>query len=119
MDIIEKAANALSDLAEEGIIVQQGWYDADIRGLHVTLWNLGDYEGEYSDDNAEVEIATVQVCIWSDRDQIKLKKRIQRLMKKAGFYYIGSNDNLETDTKVFMNAARFMAVEEIEQEETE
>ena len=117
MDIIEKAADALSELAEEGIPVQQGWYDKNISGLHITLWNLGDYEGGHSDDEGEVEIATVQVCIWSDHDQITLKKRIRKLMKAAGFYFAGSNDNLETDTKIFMNAARFMAAEEIEQEE--
>lgn len=117
MDIIKKAADALAELITEGVIVQQGWYDKDINSLHVTLWNLGEYEGAYSDDDDEIEIASVQVNIWSDKDQVKLKKKIKRLMKKAGFYYMGSNDNLETGTKIFMNAARFMAVEEREQEE--
>jgi hypothetical protein len=32
---------------------------------------------------------------------------------------MGANDNLETDTKIFMNAARFMAAEEAEQEDEE
>lgn len=119
MDIIEKAAEALEELSDEGIIVQQGWYDENIRGLHVTLWNLGDYEGEHSDDTEEVEVASVQVNIWSDKDQVALKKRIKRLMKKAGFYFAGSNDNLEADTKIFSNAARFIAAEEVKQEEEE
>lgn len=117
MDIIEKAADALAELEDEGIIVQQGWYDRNINGLHITLWNLGDYEGGHSDDMEELEIASVQVCIWSDRDQVELKKRIRKLMKAAGFLFQGSNDNLETDTKIYMNAARFMAAEETEQEE--
>ena len=70
-------------------------------------------------EKEEVEIAAVQVCIWSSTDQIRLKKRIKRLMKKAGFAFMGANDNLETDTKIFMNAARFMAAEEAEQEDEE
>ena len=40
-------------------------------------------------------------------------------MCKAGFAFMGANDNLETDTKIFMNAARFMAAEEAEQEDEE
>lgn len=119
MDIIERAADALQELSKEGIIVQQGWYDEDIETLHVTLWNLGDYDGGHSDDEAEIEVASVQVNIWSKEDQVKLKKRIKKLMKKAGFYFMGSNDNLETDTKIYMNAMRFMLAQEKEMEEDE
>ena len=75
MDIVKKTLDALEVLEAEGITVQQGWYDADIKGLHVTVWNLGDYGGEHSDDDEEVEIAAVQVCIWSSTDQIGLVKR--------------------------------------------
>lgn len=117
MDVIEKASEALEELTDEGYIVQQGWYDADIGMLHITLWNLGDYEGGHSDDKADIEEAAIQVNIWSDRDQVQLKKRIVKLMKAAGFCYTGSNDNLETDTKIFMNASRFIAAEEVKQEE--
>lgn len=119
MDIVEKAADALAELEEEGIIVQQGWYDENIRKLHVTIWNLGEYGGEHSDDGQEVEVAAVQICIWSNKDQVKLKKRIKRLMKAAGFCFMDANDTLEADTKIFMNAARFMAAEEAEQEDEE
>ena len=41
MDIVKKTLDALEVLEAEGITVQQGWYDADIKGLHVTVWNLG------------------------------------------------------------------------------
>lgn len=116
MDIIKKAADALQVLTDEGITVQQGWYDKNIKGLHVTLWNLGDYDGEFSDDDAEVECASVQVNIWSGRDQISLKNRIKKLMKAAGFYFMGANDKLETDTRIFINAMRFLAAEEKKEE---
>lgn len=117
MDIIKKAAEALKELSDEGIVVQQGWYDENIHDLHITLWSLGEYEDAHSDDEAEIEVASIQVNIWSNKDQITLKKRVKKLMKKAGFYYVGSNDNLETDTKVFSNAARFITAEEVEQGE--
>ncbi|MCI9438466.1 MAG: hypothetical protein HFH85_15120 [Lachnospiraceae bacterium] len=118
MDIIKMAADALEPLQKEGIPVQQGWYDGS-RKLHVTLWNLGEYEGAHSDDAGEIEVASVQVNIWSGSDQVKLKKRIRRLMKKAGFCYMDSRDELETDTKVFINALRFMAAQEMEEEADE
>lgn len=119
MDIIAMAAKTLKPIEDSGIIVQQGWYDKSIQKLHVTLWNMGEYDGEYSDDEAEVEVASIQVNIWSKEDQIFLKKRIKKLMIEAGFYYMGSNDELETDTKIFMNAMRFMAAQESEMEESE
>jgi hypothetical protein len=83
MDIVKKTLDALAVLEAEGITVQQGWYDADIKRLHVTVWNLGDYGGEHSDDDEEVEIAAVQVCIWSSTDQIRLKKENQATYEKG------------------------------------
>lgn len=120
MDIVKMASDALKQIEDSGIPVQQGWYDEGIGKMHVTLWSLGDYEGGHSDDTEEVEIASLQVNIWSKKDQISVKNRIKKLMKKAGFYYMGGNDELETDTKIFTNAMRFMAVQEVqEMEESE
>lgn len=113
------ASDALQPIADSGIPVQQGWYDESAGKLHVTLWNLGDYEGGHSDDKEEIEIASIQVNIWSKKDQTALKNRIKKLMKKAGFYYMGGNDELETDTKIFMNAMRFMAAQETEESKIE
>ncbi len=117
MDIIEMAADALKPIQDGGIQVQQGWYDEKIGKVHVTLWNLGDYEGGHSDDAEEIEVASVQVNIWSGKDQVAMKKRIRKLMKKAGFYYMGGNDELETDTKIFINVMRFMALQEVQKME--
>lgn len=117
VEIIAMAAEALKPVSNDGITVEQGWYDKELKKLHVTLWSLGDYDGAHADDDTEVEVASIQVNIWSGEDQISLKKRIKRLMKKAGFYYMGGNDELETDTKVFINAMRFMYAQEAEKEE--
>jgi len=117
VDIISLAAEALKPISSEGISVEQGWYYNNAKTKHITLWSLGDYDGAHADDMPEVNVASVQVNIWSDRDQIRLKARIKRLMKKAGFYYMGGNDELETDTKVFINAMRFMYAQEAEEME--
>ena len=119
MDIIALAAKALKPISERGISVQQGWYDKNVKKMHVTLWNLGDYEGGHSDDEAEVEAASVQVNIWSDRDQVELKAKIKKLMRKAGFYFMEGHDELETDTKIFNSAMRFMAAQEAKDEEND
>lgn len=115
MDIIKMASDALQPVADSGIPVQQGWYDESAGKLHVTLWCLGDYGGGHSDDAEEIEIASLQVNIWSRKDQTALKRRIRELMKGAGFYYMGGSDELETDTKIFTNAMRFMAAQETEE----
>ena len=117
MDIIKLASDALKPISDGGIPVQQGWYDESIGKVHVTLWSLGDYEGGHSDDAEEVEVASVQVNIWSGKDQVSMKGRIKKLMKKAGFYYMGGTDELEADTRIFINAMRFMAVQEVQEME--
>lgn len=119
MDAIALAAEALQPITESGIPVQQGWYDANVKKMHVTLWNLGDYDSEHSDDETEVEAASVQVNIWSGKDQMQLKKRIKKLMKKAGFCFVEGHDEYETDTKIFNSAMRFIAAQEAEEEENE
>ena len=115
MDIISTAAEALQPISTRGIRVQQGWYDAEYKKLHITLWLLEDSEDSHSDDNADVLKAQIQVNIWSQKDQIGLKNEIKKILKQKGFAYIGGNDNLETDTKVFVNAMRFEYAEETEE----
>ena len=99
MDVIKLSARALQPIADEGIRVQQGWYDKNLHTLHVTLWLIQDYEESHSDDGCDVEAAMVQVNIWSDRDQNELK------------------DESEPDTGIFVNAMRFLMLRETEEEE--
>lgn len=117
MDIIKSAAEALTPISDEGTRVQAGWYDEDVNDIHVTLWILNEYDGAHSDDGTEVDVAMLQVCIWSKEDQQIMKKRIKKLMKKAGFRFVESNDQLEADTGIFMNAMRFLLMEEAEEQE--
>mgnify|MGYP000756081239 CR=1 FL=1 len=117
MDVISMAAEALKPISDDGIIVQQGWYDRSLKQLHVTLWKLRDYEAGHSDDECDVEGATIQVNVWSNEDQQDLVKRIKKLMKAHGFSYTEGNDQAEPDTGVFMNAMRFLMIWEAEEKE--
>lgn len=117
MDVIKIAAEALKPVSDDGIIVQQGWYDESLKRIHVTLWKVKDYEAGHSDDECDVEGAAIQVNIWSESDQQDLVKRIKKLMKVSGFLFIEGNDQAETDTGIFTNAMRFWIIKEKEESE--
>lgn len=117
MDVIAMAAEALKPVSDDGVIVQQGWYDESLKHLHVTLWKLRDYEAGHSDDECDIEGAEIQVNIWSESDQQELVKRIKKLMKEKGFLYTEGNDQAEPDTGIFMNAMRFRIIRENEESE--
>lgn len=117
MDVIGLAAAALKPISDEGIIVQQGWYDESLKRLHVTLRKLQDTEDAHSDDECEIEAASIQVNIWSRSDQQALVKRIKKLMKENGFLFQEGNDQIETDTGIFINAMRFLILKEAEETE--
>lgn len=63
-DIIKDASEALEQVRDKGIIVMQGWYDKDIKECHVTLWDLGETDDNFSDDDAEGTTFSVQVTIF-------------------------------------------------------
>ena len=117
MDIIDIAAEALKPLSDDGITVRQGWYDEGLHKIHVTLWNLSGRPNSFSDDDEDVEFGMIQVNIWSKKDQISLKRRIKKLMKSAGFIFVEENDEAETDTRIFVNAMRFLLIREAEETE--
>lgn len=119
MDVIGLAAEALKPISDDGIPVIQGWYDDSLKKMHVTLWKLRDYEAGHSDDECEIEAATIQVNIWSDRDQQGLVKRIKKAMKAEGFTYTEGNDVIEPDTGIFNNGMRFQMTREAEEAESE
>lgn len=88
-----------------------------LKRLHVTLWKLQDTEDAHSDDECEIEAASIQVNIWSRSDQQTLVKRIKKLMKENGFLFQEGNDQIETDTGIFINAMRFLILKEAEETE--
>lgn len=115
-DIIADATAALKPIAEQGIIVMQGWYDKDINDTHVTLWDLGESDENFSDDDAEGVSLSVQVTIFSKRDEVELARRIKTLMKSSGFEFEGRNgDDSQPQDKIYMKAQRFSRFYETEE----
>lgn len=107
-DIIKDAAAALEEISASGISVAQGWYKKDVKKTHVTLWDLGETEESYSDDGAEGTRRSVQVTIFSGRDEVVLAEKIKKLMKQYGFLFEGRNaDDSEPQNGIYMKAQRF------------
>lgn len=114
-DIIKDASEALKEISDKGITVMQGWYDKDIKKCHVTLWDLGEAEDGYSDDEAEGVTMSLQVTIFSTEDEIRLSQEIKKLMKAAGFDYEGRNgDDSQPEDGIYMKAQRFSKFYEME-----
>ena len=83
-DIIKDASDALKPISDRKIIVMQGWYDKNIHDRHVTLWDLGENDENFSDDDAEGVTLSVQVTIFSENDEVELAREIKKLMKEKG-----------------------------------
>ena len=62
-DIIKDASDALQQISDRGITVMQGWYDKDIHETHVTLWDLGEVDENFSDDVRTVHAITSFHCV--------------------------------------------------------
>lgn len=107
-DIIKDTAEALSEVSKSGITVVQGWYKKDLNATHVTLWDLGETEDEFADDDAEGVHVSVQVTIFSQKDEVELSEQIKKLMKEHGFKFEGRNaDDSDPQNGIYMKAQRF------------
>lgn len=119
-DIIKDASEALEPISGRGIIVMQGWYDKDIKERHVTLWDLGESDDNFSDDDAEGVTLSLQVTIFSRDDEVELAGEIKSLMKQKGFSFEGRNgDDSKPEDGIYMKAQRFSKYYESEEQENE
>lgn len=115
-DIIKDAADALKPISDRGIIVMQGWYVKNIHDRHVTLWDLGENDENFSDDNAEGVTLSVQVTIFSESDEVDLAREIKALMKEKEFSFEGRNgDDSKPEDGIYMKAQRFSKYYETEE----
>lgn len=96
-DIIKDASDALQQISDRGITVMQGWYDKDIHETHVTLWDLGEVDENFSDDDAEGVTLSLQVTIFSESDEVELAREIKKLMKEKDFSFEGRNGDDSVD----------------------
>lgn len=116
-DIVKDASDALLPISDQGIVVMQGWYDKNIHDRHVTLWDLGEVEDNYSDDEAEGVTLQVQITIFSEEDELQLARKIKKLMKESGFSFEGRNaDDSKPEDGIRMKAQRFSKYYEMEEE---
>lgn len=115
-DIITDASNALKQISDSGIKVMQGWYDKNIHETHVTLWDLGEDDVNFSDDAAEGITQSVQITIFSEQDELDLAREIKNLMKENGFSFEGRNgDDSKPEDGIYMKAQRFSKFYEMEE----
>lgn len=116
-DIIKDASDALKPISDRGTVVMQGWYDKNIKERHVTLWDLGESEENFSDDDAEGVRLAVQVTTFSTEDEAELTREIKSLMKTSGFDYEGRNgDDSKPEDGIYMKAQRFSKFYETEEQ---
>ena len=107
-DVIKDAAAALEAVNSRGITVMQGWYNQDIKDCHVTLWDMGEDDHNFSDDEAEGITLSVQVTIFSQKDEVELVREIKKLMLQHGFDFEGRNgDDSEPTEGIYLKAQRF------------
>ncbi len=98
----------------------QGWYDKKKKERHVTLWDLGETDEDFSDDDAEGVRLSVQITIFSKSDEVELAREIKKLMKENGFDFEGRNgDDSEPEDGIYMKAQRFSKLYETEDTENE
>ena len=115
-DIIKDASDALRTISDRGITVMQGWYDKDIHDRHVTLWDLGEDDENFSDDDAEGVTLSLQVTIFSESDEVELAREIKKLMKEKDFSFEGRNgDDSKPEDGIYMKAQRFSKFYEMEE----
>lgn len=90
-----------------GVHTEEGWYNQDINDTHITFYFMSDEDIDFSEDTNENEEYYIQVDIWSKEDCFKLKKKVKKLLKKAGFTYFTGNDQYEVETGIYHKTARF------------
>ena len=107
-DVIKDTALTLKTISDRGITVTQGWYNKDLNDTHVTLWDLGEQDGLFSDNVAEGVTLSVQVTIFSQKDEIELAQEIKKIMLSNGFDFEGRNgDSSVPENEIYMKAQRF------------
>ena len=94
-DIIKDASDALKPIEDRGITVMQGWYDKDLNKCHVTLWDLGETDDNFSDDDAEGVTLSLQVTIFSNEDEVELAREIKSIMKRMGSHSRGETETIQ------------------------
>lgn len=116
MDVIKAAAIALKPISERNISVSQTWYSENLKLPHIALTLTDEKPYLFSEDSEEITAYTIQISVFSTKDEFELLKEIKKLMKSAGFLFSERmTDDIDTEQKRFMQAMRFNIYEETEE----
>lgn len=82
---------------------------------YITFFEINNMDDDYSDNENETEVHSLQVDLWSKSDVTQLKKEIKEALKGT-FEDVTYQDLYEPDTKTFHIAFRCYFYEEKESE---
>lgn len=118
MDVIKVAAKALKTISDRNINVSQTWYSENLKLPHIALTFISERPYFFSEDDEEVIEYTIQVSVFSTKDEYMLLKEIKKLMKSANFLFSERmQDDIDIKQKRFMQALRFNIYEEYKETE--
>lgn len=72
---------------------------------YITFFEVQNLDDDYSDNEAETEVHSLQIDLWSKNDVTELKKNIKKTLKSV-FNDVTYQDLYESDTKTFHVAFR-------------
>lgn len=82
---------------------------------YITYFEVNNFDDDYSDEENETEIHSLQIDLWSKNDVTQLKKDIKQTLKSK-FKDVTYQEFYEEDTKKFHIAFRCYFYEERESE---
>lgn len=79
---------------------------------YITFFEMNNYDEDYSDNENETEVHSLQIDLWSKDDVTQLKEKIKKALK-GKFDDVTYTDLYETDTKMHHIAFRCYFYEEV------
>ena len=80
---------------------------------YITFFEMNNYNEDYSEDENEIEVHSLQIDLFTKSDPTQFKKDIKQALEEV-FYDVTYQDLYETDTKTFHIAFRCYFYEEKE-----
>lgn len=87
----------------------------------ITFFEVNNLDDDYSDDENETEVFSLQIDVWTDDDPTDLKKKIKKILKNSGFYDVEYQDGeaIESEFHVIFRCYYYSDLEEKESEDDE
>lgn len=79
---------------------------------YITFFEINNSDDDYSENENETEVYSIQVDLWSKDDVTKLKKEVKKILKNK-FYDVTYADLYEADTGTYHIAFRCYFYEEV------